>query len=1262
MRHLFISDVVKELLGPRNGAVEEFPAADEPRNEYSTGQLFPSSGTGVMDRSPDEEESLGGEAAAGEDDGDDGAPTLVNQAFIDAGQNFRRVPSSMGLSFVLSRAPEDGEISVCVTWGRYQHVEGRGWVRSPFSWITTLTAGSAESSERSPDSTLQLTYKISPLRSGQIKVSIYVSSSLETDNSGRPGNEDIIFQPEIRVKLRDRSILRELGDLGFNSDDPAWRVSTRQYDRLKVYARGHLCGAYWDEIDPQRPSDSQEVDVPFRWIDGLHFLPTDERIREFLVPDLRTDFIPMYPAPAAGAGARLSVEMRADQIADCRDFNELSSQIIPLIAAYEEWVSSLRVDPEAREIDTSIISQHREAIRRIRRGVDFLREDENAFLAFLFMNKAMSKQYAWGRPAAENVMRWRPFQLAFILLALESSVRQTEDRQICDTIWFPTGGGKTEAYLGLAAFTLAYRRRVSEADLDGSRSGEGTGVISRYTLRLLTIQQFRRALKMIVACETLRCADMDADGAGWLPRGRARDQGLIWGRSPFSIGLWVGGAVTPNQMQGAGYRDFGPGAIALLNRPAQSDESDPAQILDCPCCGSILSFPLGDIPAGSLVLKLHVAGRPPTDDATLASASSNKFRLNSITYSPHASGNSGYARLDLTLSSAVEGKDIDRWWRETAQPALNIRLNSFGAARPGYIPVAGGRRGNLNDYEIRCPESRCELNALYFKQKRPDRGGQWSFIEGHPLFALPNDPDTTLGMKISALTVDEKIYGWPPSMLISTVDKLARLAFTNEAASLFGRVRSFDLGVNSGFSQDEATPTSRTRIPTSSFAPPSLIIQDELHLLDGPLGSTFGLFETAIQRLCGTPKYIASSATIRNSSEQVACLMGRRSVVFPPVGTDITEGFFLRSGEIHPLDENSPGRLFLGLAFPGRAPQTPMLRLWGRLLQTAQNLYHVAATIPEGAQRDKHLWHLDHFWTLIGYFNAVRELAQGETLIRQDIPQFLDKLQRQHSGTTKRPELREGFRNLSSQTRSSELPGILAKMERGLQDGDALSAVASTSMFGTGVDVARLSLMIVHGQPKSASQYIQAVGRIGRRRAGLAVVFFRVSKPRDLNHYEYFTGYHRKLPVAVEPITVKPLAPKAIDRAIGSILSILLRNWSQGTPSVPTGIDLEEGAALIGDVQPAMMAELMNLFVTKWEAQPERRRNDREQFLRFVRSQIERWQEYARRQRDAGQVLQYTKGNVVVLGQSDSPAAVFQNVSQSLREVEPMINLYTERD
>lgn len=1255
MRHIFISDVVKEMLGPRDGANETLVQTDEPRNEYSTGQLFPL--TGDLSRSPDEEEALAADTASGEED--DEASSFVNQAFIDAGQNFRRVPSSLGMSFVLSQRPRAEELSVCVTWARYI-LQGTTWVRKPQLWIATLTEQSLIHGEVSPDKSLNLTCKVSDLRTGQSKVSIYVSSNVSTENEGRPKNEDIIFQPEIRVNLKDSSSLCELGELNFSSEDEEWRASTRQYDGLSVFARGHLCGVYWSEIDPQRPHEyvlDLEPEIPFRWIDGDFFLPSDKRVADFYVPDLRTDFIPMYPAPAAGSGVKLDVDLKAEDIAECVSFEQLRRYIDPLLDSYRTWVSQLQVTSTPPTIDQSIIARHEEAIRRIEQGVAFLKSNDDAFLAFVFMNKAMAKQYAWGRAENESMI-WRPFQFAFILLSLQSAVVKTPERNICDTIWFPTGGGKTEAYLGLAAFTLAYRRRASVTDEDGSKSGDGVGVISRYTLRLLTIQQFRRALKMIMACEVLRNSSPDAASVGWSPSGYEKDSGMIWGHSPFSLGLWVGGAVTPNQMKGAGFRNFAPGAIPILSKPTQSDDSDPAQILDCPCCGSILSFPLDDVPAGKLTLKLHVSGHPRTGQDVLAQASSAKFQVQSITHAPHVSGQNRFLKLGLNLPSMVTANDVHRWWIETAEAAIGVRLNSFGASRPGYIPKAGGQRGAVNDYEIRCPEPTCELNALILRERLPGENGEWQDTEGHPSFSLPNDECATMGLRIPALTVDERIYARPPSMLISTVDKFARLAFTNQAASLFGRVRSFDTGVLSGFSQDVP---GRKKMPVQQFLPPSLIIQDELHLLDGPLGSTFGLFETAVEQLCDSPKYVASSATIRNSFEQVACLMGRESRVFPPVSTNISNGFFLRSNETHPLNENGSGRLFFGLAFPGRAPQTPMLRLWGRLLQTAQNQFDIAQTLPE-AEKILRMKQVDHFWTLIGYFNAVRELAQGETLIRQDIPQYLDKLNRQNPGTNRRLELRERFRNLSSQTGSSELPGILAKLERTLSNGDALSAVASTSMFGTGVDVGRLSLMIVHGQPKSASQYIQAVGRIGRNKSGLAAVFFRVSKPRDLNHYEYFTGYHRKLPVAVEPITVKPLAPKAVDRATGSILAMILRNWSRENPNVPDGIDLEEGGGLINGLNPEMLTELIRVFERKWDSQPVRRRNDRNTFLQFVRSQIERWQEYARVQNQNGQTLQYTKGNSVVLGQGEGVSSVFQNVSQSLREVEAMVNIYTERE
>lgn len=1260
MRHQFVSDVVKELLGPRGGAEEVFSSVDEPRNEYSTGQLFPSQGGNA--RSPDQEEALAEDASSGDDESNDGGVTLVNQAFIDAGQNFRRVPTSLGISFVLARAPSDGDISVCVTWGRYREVEGQGWVRTPHHWIQRVEGDVFIDGVPSNDGSLRLVCKASKVDGGKYKVSIYVSSEIVSVREGRPGNEEIIFQPEIRVRIAEAGMLRELGDLSFSSEDPEWRVSTRQYDRMQVYARGHLCGAYWREIDPQRIEgrpESVTADLPFVWVDGQHFLASEPRIQEFLVPDLRSEFIPMYPAPASGSSYR--IDLLADRLADSSSFQDVERQVGPLITAYEEWVTSIPIDPAHRAIDEEIVKRHRDAIRRVRQGIDFLRNDRDALMSFLFMNKAMAKQYAWGRPPEERAMKWRPFQLAFILLSMESSVRETAERQICDTIWFPTGGGKTEAYLGLAAFVMAYRRRSSGIDEDGSCGGEGTAVISRYTLRLLTIQQFRRALKMIMACELLRCTSSTADGAGWLPPGWVRDEGLIWGRSPFSLGLWVGGAVTPNHMKGTGYGDFGAGAINLLERPSQNDESDPAQILNCPACNSILSIPLGDIPTGTLSLKMHVGTRPRSDQAALDAASNAKFRITGVRYVPHMSGRSGFANVEIQLGSSVRATEIHNWWIETAEPALGTSLNSFGVTRPGYIPIAGGRQGKASDYEIRCPDPDCELNQVLFQEKLPARNGGWDFVAGHPCFVLPTNSNVTRGLNISAFTVDQKILGRPPSMLIATVDKLARLAFTNEAASLFGRVRSFDTGVGMKFSQEMP---SRNRVAVSNFDPPSLIIQDELHLLDGPLGSTFGLFETAVGQLCGRPKYIASSATIRNSVEQVECLMGRSSRVFPPVNPDITRGFFLSSNEVHPLNEAGAGRMFLGFAFPGRAPQTPMLRLWGRLLQTAQNFRDQIQAMPDGPAKDERIADLDHYWTLIGYFNAVRELAQGESLIRQDIPQFLDKLHRQNPATTKRPELGEGFRNLSSQTSSSELPGILAKMERAITDGDPLSAVASTSMFGTGVDVSRLSLMIIHGQPKSASQYIQAVGRIGRRRSGLAVVFFRVSKPRDLNHYEYFTGYHRKLPVAVEPISVKPLAPKSIERAVGPLVAVLLRNWQGDNPVVPNGIDENEGAGRITEVSQAVIEEVIKVFEEKWDSQSESRRRDREGFIDFVRSQIERWQEYARREREAGRDLLYSSnaGVPVVLGQDENFPSVFQNVSQSLREVESTIKIFTGND
>ena len=502
--------------------------------------------------------------------------------------------------------------------------------------------------------------------------------------------------------------------------------------------------------------------------------------------------------------------------------------------------------------------------------------------------------------------------------------------------------------------------------------------------------------------------------------------------------------------------------------------------------------------------------------------------------------------------------------------------------------------------------------------------------------------------------MDEKIYYNPPTFVVGTVDKLAITPSYNEAdaASIFGRVRSYNS--KNGYSQEYANGR-RGQVSVDSFAPPDLIVQDELHLLDGPLGSAFGLYETVLDVLAGKPKYVASSATIRNSIEQVTSIMSRRAQIFPPVNNDIDSGFFLRIGERHPLDESGSGRLFIGVAAPGKAAQTPIVRIWSRLLQSTHEFVNQGGAMKEA----------DFFWTLAGYFNAIRELAGGEALWRQDIPDRLKEIARL-AGTTARDTTEIScFRNLSSQTDSSELPGVLAAMERKLTDGDPLSGVAATSMFGTGVDVDRLSLMVVHGQPKSASSYIQAVGRIGRKRSGLAVVFLRVGKPRDLNHYEYFTGYHRRLSVAVEPISVKPLAPRAVERILGPLIVMLYRNARDELLSLPRNIWEKEGANSILSLSEQAIEFVEQLIQDKWSAQPTHRRpENEEELIDLVRSSVDQWKELARRTEADPDPLKYidrVNKEKAVLGEPNvhNGDYAFRNAPTSLREVEATIKVYT---
>ncbi len=151
--------------------------------------------------------------------------------------------------------------------------------------------------------------------------------------------------------------------------------------------------------------------------------------------------------------------------------------------------------------------------------------------------------------------QWRPFQLAFILSALASTVDEDHgDRELVDLIWFPTGGGKTEAYLGLAAIEMIRRRLVR------GYHGGGLAVLTRYTMRLLTAQQFQRAATLICALELMRADDERLDET-----------------PAFSIGLWLGNTTTPGTYTQAQKQ---LGVVRGQNKP-----ENPFQLLDCPWCG-----------------------------------------------------------------------------------------------------------------------------------------------------------------------------------------------------------------------------------------------------------------------------------------------------------------------------------------------------------------------------------------------------------------------------------------------------------------------------------------------------------------------------------------------------------------------------------------------------------------------------------------------------------------------------------------------------
>jgi ATP-dependent helicase YprA (DUF1998 family) len=544
-------------------------------------------------------------------------------------------------------------------------------------------------------------------------------------------------------------------------------------------------------------------------------------------------------------------------------------------------------------------------------------------------------------------------------------------------LWFPTGGGKTEAYLGLAAFTIFHRRLMDPQD-------SGTTVLMRYTLRLLTAQQFQRASALICAMDYIR----------------AEHQSEL-GTKPIRIGMWVGGGSTPNRSSHA---------IELLSKLKKHESNlDASFVLDrCPWCGAQL------IP------------EPP-----------------------------------------------------------------FGRAR--------------------------------LEKKRPP--SRWGYeLAGDTVKAVCTDPACPFRPGLPISVIDDVLYANPPEFLLGTVDKFAQLAWRSDARVLFGLNAHGD----------------------RASSPPSLIIQDELHLIAGPLGSIAGGYEPVIEDLCTDrrgnspipPKIIASTATIQGYREHVLALFGRSEVaLFPPPGIDANESYFARVAR-DANDQPIIGKRYLGILAPGyKSHQNAISRVIGTMHQSVGQL--------ESDSETRNPW-----WTNLLFFGSLRELGNCLTLLSAGIPTFIKVTARRSGRTQKDQRFIRNPIELTGRLSGSEVPKQLSAIELDYQiDGDgkqnwAVDLCLATNIIEVGVDVDRLSLMTVIGQPKSMASYIQATGRVGRRwdkQPGLILTVYSPSRARDRSYYEQFRSVHERLYAQVEPTTLTPFAPPALERTMHCALMAYVR-------------------------------------------------------------------------------------------------------------------------
>ena len=778
-----------------------------------------------------------------------------------------------------------------------------------------------------------------------------------------------------------------------------------QYREQRIYAVGHGAAVDW-EVEPGRAA----------------------RVRSDFMPRAE---VPMMTVETGAEDAVLDLARLAD--------SPMTEAFARFVDGYSDWIAEQRrvaselPTPGEQATANRICNRMSVALERMRGCVEMLRSDPLAAESFRFANRAMLDQMRQadrvnGKETPARPYRWHPFQLAFLLTTMESAIREDDEyRDVLDLIWFPTGGGKTEAYLGLIAFLIAWRR------LRYPDSGGGTVAFMRYTLRLLTRQQFERAARVICALELLR----------------RRDPARL-GEAPIDIGIWVGREISPN----------------------------------------------GFHQARELVAESR--------------------------------GGNTEARYGMLLQRCP--------WCETH-----------------FEPIRG-YEASADDFHFHCVAEGCEFGG----DDRP----------------------------IPCNVVDEALYLRPPSLLVGTIDKFARIAWEERTGAFFGA--------------------------DSGSRPPELVIQDELHLITGPLGSVAGLYEAALETLLVRrgvrPKYVASTATIRMAEEQVRRLYARDLAVFPPPGLSHGDSFFART------DRERPGRLYIGYLAPMLDQQHCFAPLAAALLAAPGAVFAVEADRQEL---------LDAWWTQMVYHGSLKGVGNSHNAFATGVRDFGRRLAGERdeerdtafdgesdvldgeSGEIARRFLEARIAQLTSHRTPEENAKTFLQLLNSREDDGCLDAVLATNMVSVGLDVPRLALMIVNGQPLTTAEYIQATSRVGRADVpGLVFANYYRHQARSLSHYESFRPYHESFYRFVEPSSVTPFTHQVRSRALHAALVIAIRHvcaelrsnksagaFDRGSPEVRAVIaELERRCerAATGTGQGPDVADHVDRLAREWHDEAQR--------------------------------------------------------------------------